>query len=233
MGRLTNSFRVLQAMYPEFKEHDLSIGLSYGMKDFPIDTRASFYISIQPPLQFPNPSAEGRSTKPSGEENLGANNPLLTLPLLVEFGFHAVNAPEYMRCLPQYVVSNTKNFYDYEEPLRKLLQQHGEWSDERALVEARKAGIRYATGDEQALLKILPLKELGDIYGPLRVSRMQFTLWQTRDEWSKDEGIPIMSWMIEAKELGTTRLLNICVEPFFGRIIAFSEVDTAIQRKKR
>lgn len=99
------------------------------------------------------------------------------------------------------------------------MQSHPGWTGEEALAAARKAGLLFGPSDKGKMLRQLPLKELGEIYGPLRVQHVEFALMQEHEkdaEWWYTE----LEWDISAKVRGTNTTLQMTVDPFTGRIFA-------------
>jgi hypothetical protein len=101
------------------------------------------------------------------------------------------------------------------------MQSHPEWSaeEEEALSAVKKAGLRFGPSDKQKVLQGLPLKALAEIYGPLQIQHAEFDLMQEHEkdaEWWFTE----LGWDISAKVVGTSRTLQITVDPFTGRIFA-------------
>jgi hypothetical protein len=79
--------------------------------------------------------------------------------------------------------------------------------------------LRFGPNDEGKLLRQLPVKELGEIYGPLQIQRVEFALMREHEkdaEWWFTE----LEWDISAKVLGTNKTLQMTVDPFTGRIFA-------------
>jgi hypothetical protein len=119
--------------------------------------------------------------------------------------------------------SKTEEYFshpsDERQRTQELMQSHPDWTAEEALAAARNGGLRFGPSDEGKLLRQLPLKELGEIYGSLRIQRVEFTLMREHEkdaEWWFTE----LEWDISAKVRGTNKTLQMTVDPFTGRIFA-------------
>jgi hypothetical protein len=110
------------------------------------------------------------------------------------------------------------------EEAQAEINAHPAWTEAEALEAANRHGLRFAPNDMQAVLKLIPLRELSTFFGTLRIKRTQFAV---TSEHEKDAtySFASLSWDITADEVGTTRALAIVVEPFQGRIVGLSEGD--------
>jgi hypothetical protein len=102
-----------------------------------------------------------------------------------------------------------------------VINAHPEWTDDQDLEAARKFGMRYGAEQKAELLRTLPLKELGSIYGPLQVTDAEFKVTSGLKE--PETSFALLYWFITAKRVGTPKTLQIMVEPFHGKIIGISQ----------
>jgi hypothetical protein len=208
--RIKIAMRLTEAIYPETRsrEFDVSLGNGYsGPPACPTDARAVMItVAKDSWLLFGKPA-------PETDEYFSEKG--LELPFHLRFDFIAppLNFPD---CLPDFLKDHPSNErYDAEQ----LMQSHPEWTGEEGLAAARKAGLRFGPNEKQKLLQGLPLKALGEVYGPLRIERVEFSLMQHHEkdaEWWFTE----LEWDISAKVVGTNRTLQMTVDPFTGRIFA-------------
>jgi hypothetical protein len=202
--------RLAEAIYPETKnlEFDVSLGNGYsGPPACPTDARAVMItVAKDSWLVFGKPN-------PETEQYFGGKG--LELPFHLRFDFinYSAHLPE---CLPDFRNDHPS---DERQQTEQLMQSHPEWTAEEALTAARKAGLRFGPTDDRKLLRQLPLKELGEVYGRLRIQHIEFGLMREHEKdaewWFTD-----LQWDISAKVAGTNRTLQITVDPFTGRIFA-------------
>jgi hypothetical protein len=210
VDRIKIAFRLTEAIYPETnnREFDVSLGNGYsGPPSCPTDARAVMItVAKDSRLLFGKPD-------PKTEEYFSEQG--LDLPFHLRFDF-IPNSPPTLRCLPDFLNDHPS---DERQKTEEVMQSHPDWTAEEALAAARKAGLRFGPSDEGKLLRQLPLKELGEIYGPLRIQRVEFALMQEHEKdaaWWFTE----LEWDISAKLLGTNKTLQMTVDPFTGRIFA-------------
>lgn len=108
------------------------------------------------------------------------------------------------------------------EEAQAEINAHPAWTQAEALEAAKRHGLRFGPSDKQAVLKLIPLRELSTFFGTLRIKRTEFTL---TSEHEKDAAYSFasLSWVITAEEIGTARALEITLEPFRGHIVGLSE----------
>ena len=101
-----------------------------------------------------------------------------------------------------------------------VINAHPEWTDEQDLDAARKLGMRFGPEKKAELLRMLPLKQLSEIYGQLQITEANF-----RTASLKEPGASFadLHWQIRAKRSGSGKALAIMIEPFHGRIVSISE----------
>jgi hypothetical protein len=210
VDRIKIAMRLTEAIYPETKsrEFDVSLGNGYsGPPACPTDARAVMItVAKDSWLLFEKPDSKT-------EEYFSEKG--LELPFHLRFDF-IPNSPPTLQCLPDFLNDHPS---DERQKTEELMQSHPDWTDEEALGAIRKAGLRFGPTDEGKLLRQLPLKELGGIYGPLRIQRVEFALMREHEK-DADWWFTELEWDISAKVLGTNKTLQITVDPFTGRIFA-------------
>lgn len=210
VDRIKIAMRLTEAIYSETKnrEFDVSLGNGYsGPPSCPTDARAVMItVSKDSWLLFGKPDSKT-------EEYFSEKG--LELPFHLRFDF-IPRSRDFPDCLPDVLNDHPS---DERQKGQDLMQSHPEWNAEEALSAVKKAGLRFGPNDKQKLLQGLPLKELGEIYGRLRIEHVEFSLMQEHEknaEWWFTE----LQWDISAKVVGTNRMLQIAVDPFTGRIFA-------------
>ncbi len=210
VDRIKIAMRLTEAIYPETKsrEFDVSLGNGYsGPPACPTDARAVMItVAKDSWLLFEKPDSKT-------EEYFSEKG--LELPFHLRFDF-IPNSPPTLQCLPDFLNDHPS---DERQKTEELMQSHPDWTDEEALGAIRKAGLRFGPTDEGKLLRQLPLKELGGIYGPLRIQRVEFALMREHEK-DADWWFTELEWDNSAKVLGTNKTLQITVDPFTGRIFA-------------
>ncbi|MGC2183227.1 MAG: hypothetical protein WA637_08110 [Terriglobales bacterium] len=196
-------------IYPETRnlELDISLGNGYsGPPAYQTDGRAVM-ITV------------GKDSwlvygKPAPETEKYFSKKGLALPFHLRFDF--IDGKKFPDCLPDVL-----NDYPSDERFNaeRLMQSHPEWSAEAALAAVRESALRFGPNEKQKLLQSLPLKGLAEIYGPLRIQHAKFDLMQEHEkdaEW----WFTGLQWDITAEVVGTSRTVQITVDPFTGRIFA-------------
>lgn len=192
VDRIKIAFRLTEAIYPETKnrEVDVSLGNGYsGPPSCPTDARAVMItVAKDSWLVFGKPDSKT-------EEYFSEKG--LELPFHLRFDFMSYSQ-HTTQCLPDFLNDGSS---DERQKAAELMQSHPDWTAEEALAAARKAGLRFGPSDQVKLLRQLPVKELGEIYGPLRIQRVEFALMQ---EHEKDAGwwFTELDWDISAKVQG-------------------------------
>jgi hypothetical protein len=140
------------------------------------------------------------------------------LPLYLSFDFVDYHGGEPV-CRPVFLNDHTSTEH---RTTSERINAHPEWTDAEVLDAAKQAGLRFGPDEKRALLQSLPLRELAAVYGPLRVKQAEFNLAQ---EHEKDAHYDFarLEWDITAEEIGKTKILEIHVDPFNGRIFALAE----------
>src|SRR6185369_14874387 len=225
LERMETALRLVGTLYPTLRGAELSIGLaegSYAGGARPVDARA-FEMKIDNPVWHPakldrkDERHEG-STTASQEQQQKREVPLLLTFNFIDFG----RGRHKVECHPVQFLNNrpTKMLEDAQAEINA----HPAWTQAEALEAAKRHGLRLGPDDEQAILKLVPLRELSTFFGTLHVKRTKFTV---TSEHEKDVAysFALLSWVITAEEVGTTRALEISVEPFQGTIVGLSEGD--------
>jgi len=176
LERLTVALRFAQAVYPELKEKEFGVSFSPGngtFVDFPTEVDY-FMIRVGRPIWSPPGemvdqyyAADLRAVRSSGIE----------LPLNLSFGFVKAGPSSKQRqlaCRPLKFSSDAG--YKQMKTVSSTIDPHPEWSDEEELSVARNLGLRYGPEDKDALLRVLPLKELSKFYGTLRIKSARFSM---------------------------------------------------------
>lgn len=225
LDRAANAIRLAQILYPELRGRDFSLQFSEGTGgplSGPTDV-GSFLIAIDRPQWHPPHQSDGQpNSKAQSSEN---ENSEIELPLYLQFSFirgavlgknEAVIGRE-LSCQPLNL-SNTRGSKQIHEAW-DVINAHPEWTDEQDLEAARKVGMRFGPEKKPDLLRILPLKELSGIYGPLQITKATFKVAGLKEA---ETSFADLHWFITARRVGTQKTMQIMVEPFQGKIIAIS-----------
>jgi hypothetical protein len=220
LNRLAVALHFADVIFPELKGKEFNVSLSHGNGGF-IDS-ASEMDALQ--LRFETPTWQ-----PPGETNEKLDAVLnetmekggVTLPFYLYFSFielHPPILPRRLACHPVEFSSDAG-----ERQMRKVqetLDPHPDWSNAQELEEARKLGLRYGPEDKEAVLRLIPLKELRKFYGPLKVTSADFSMNGGR----KCSGCSFTdpTWRVSLSATHAVRWLSITIEPFFGRITNLS-----------
>jgi hypothetical protein len=225
LERMETAIRLVRTLYPELRDTELSIGLaegSYSGGPRPADARA-FEMKIDnpvwhPPKQDRKDEQPEASTTTSQEQQQKREVPLLLTFNFIDFG----RGRHKVECHPVQFLNNrpTKMLEDAQAEINA----HPAWTQAEALEAAKRHGLRFGPSDKQAVLKLIPLRELSTFFGTLRIRRTTFTI---TSEHEKDAtySFASLSWVITAEEVGTARALEITLEPFRGHIVGLSEGD--------
>jgi hypothetical protein len=223
LDRVTNAIHLAQILYPELKGKELNLQFSAGggLLSGPFDSR-SVLITVDKSQWHP-PSKTNEQPGRTSESGIGGTE--IDLPIYLEFSFAEsiigktgdVVGTE-VSCQPVKFINNKASQQIREAA--EVINAHPEWTDEQDLEAARKLGMRFGPEKKADLLRMLPLKDLSGIYGPLQVTAADF-----KTATLKEPGASFASlhWFIRAKRRGSEKTLAIMVEPFHGRIISISE----------
>jgi hypothetical protein len=223
VDRLAIALRIAQVLFPELKGNELSISVAqshYPSVSSPTEADDVRITLDDKDLWHPPDEAANQyyATQDKAIESNG-----IDLPLDLEFSFidiHGPLKPRHLTCQPLNFTSNAghKNM----EEVRSAIDPHPEWSDEQELAVARKLGLRYGPEDKDAVLRLIPLKELSQFYGPLKVTSAEFSINVGRKCTSCAFVLP--GWDINVSR-GKRVSMRITIEPFYGRITALSSGD--------
>jgi len=223
LERLTVALRFAQVVYPELKGKEFGVSFSPGNGTFvSLPTEAdSFMIRVDNPTWLPTGenvdqyyAADLRAVLSSG----------IGLPLNLSFGFVKAGPSMKHRELACHPLKFTGDVgYSQMEKVWSAINPHPEWSDAEELEAARKLGLRYGPEDKDALLRLIPLKELSRFYGPLQIKSAEFRM----NGGQKCAGCSFADprWYVTASETGSAHGLLVVVEPFFGKITSISDSE--------
>jgi hypothetical protein len=233
LDNVVTSVRLVKLLYPQLKNEDLSIGFSGALAinkpvDKPIVTPIEagiINIGIYP-VERPVSGAIKRGTEShDGTGELGD----FKLPLYLGFDFIDYSQ-HVVSCRPsfsQQAGGTTK----MEKAAYDLLNSHPEWSDAGMVAAVnQKWPMRFGPGRKVELLESLPFRKLAEFYGPLRVTSAVFRVTSVNERdrgrlTTPGDNIAELVWYVMTKEVGTTRELQIRVDPFVGNILSVSEAD--------
>jgi len=220
VSRFEVSLGFAEVIFPELKNKELNISLSHGTGGF-IDSESEM-DDLQ--LRFDKPTWHL-----SGETNEKSDAALtetmekggIRLPFYLYFSFIEMNPPTIPRriaCHPVHFTSDAGQ--EQMRRVQEVLNSHPDWSDAQELEEARKLGLRYGPGEKDVVLRLIPLKELSQFYGPLKIKSAEFSV----NAGAKCSGCSFAgpSWQVRVSATHAVRWLSITVEPFFGRITSLS-----------
>jgi hypothetical protein len=219
VDRFVVALRFAEALFPELKDKELNISLSHGTGGF-IDS-ASEMDDLQVRFDKPTWHAPGETNEKSGAELVATmEKGGVRLPLTLYLSFIKLYPPTLPRLLTCHPVQFTSDAG--QEQMRKVqeaIDPHPEWSDARELEEARKLGLRYGPEDKNAVLRLIPLRELKQYYGPLKIKSAEFSV----NGGGKCAGCSfVLPWWDIKLSGGGPHGLSIIIEPFFGRITHLS-----------
>jgi hypothetical protein len=214
--RLKAALHFAEILDPELKDREFSLSLAPGNGTFVSggtdidDVRIRFDRPIwKAPADIP--------VQREAAKSLGA-----ALPFYISFSFIEVHSQDKTRrlaCHPVKFTSEISN--EAVQNLLTFLNSHPEWSDDKELEMARKAGLRYGPEENNAVLGLIPLKELEQFYGPLEIKDARFSV----NAGTKCPGCSFAgpAWYLSVSQSNTGRGLLIVVDPFSGRITSLSE----------
>jgi hypothetical protein len=102
----------------------------------------------------------------------------------------------------------------------EVINAHPDWTDKEDLEAATKLGMRFGPDKKIDLLRILPLKGLSSVYGPLRITEANFSAAAVKQPGSN---FADLHWYVTATRVNASQKLQIMVEPSHGKIVAISE----------
>lgn len=221
LDRAVNAIHMAELLYPELKGKELSLQFA-GARTGPLGTPTdATYLVVA--VDKPAARSSGQTSEPSDNELGDVSKP--ELPLYLQFDFVRTVFDKVgnrigteLTCQP-WEFSNTVGSKQLHEAW-DVINAHPEWTDEQDLKAARKVGMRFGPEKKADLLRMLPLKELSSIYGPLRVTKASLKIASLKEPGAS---FADLHWYITAKRVGSKKTLAIMVEPFHGRIISISE----------
>jgi hypothetical protein len=221
--RLAVALRFAEAVIPELKNQEVDISISEGMGSFFSDASEAdgFHLRFDKPTWRP-PGETNQVPSAALTEAMGKAG--LAMPFELYFDFIEMRPPLYPRrlaCHP--VVFRSEALPPLMRKLHETVDPHPEWSDAQELDQARKLGLRYGPEKKEAVLRLIPLKELEQFYGKLRVKSAEFSI----NAGGKCDGCSFVyaRWDISLSAAGTSRGLSVVVEPFLGRITSLSSSE--------
>lgn len=225
LDRVVTAINMSEVLYPDIKGNELTIQFSRGIGgglSGPSDAR-TLLISLDK-LQSLQDTNESRQ---SGAmlQRAPRENESLELPMYLYFSFVDFSSVERklgrdVACRPLEFLNRTET--ERMEDARAIINAHPDWTDVQELEAADKKGLRFGPEKEKELIKALPLKGLEAFYGPLRIKSTRFEPHTAGDKCAGCS-FADLHWYIEAEEGAASRMLQITVEPFQGRITALSE----------
>ncbi len=216
--RMAVALRFVQTVYPELKGRDLAIALTNTQGDLAASEADDLGLRFDKPTWHPPGETNGKSDAMLAEtmENMG-----ITLPFPLRVSFIETAPPIWPRRLACHPIE-----FRGEAGLQKMgrlqetINPHPEWSDAQELEEARRVGLRYGPEDKDVVLRLIPLKELVQFYGPLKIKSAEFFMNGGRKCAGCSFVLP--RWEIKLSATHATGWLSITIEPFFGRITSLS-----------
>jgi hypothetical protein len=219
VDRVMTALRLTRILYGEVEGEELDISFSEGHGSpllTPTDG-AGVGIAIDRPVR---PAPAKSDDDPSTSSHLLPSQDVeLEMPLYLDFDFVETGAvARKVACRPLKFMNNKTSKRMLEAA--QVINDHPEWTDAEDVEAARKLGMRFGPDKKNELLRILPLKGLSSVYGPLQITEANF-----RTAGPKEPGsyFADLHWYITAKHKGSLKMLKIMVEPFNGKITALSE----------
>jgi len=172
LDRTANAIHMAELLYPELKGREFSLQFS-GARTGPLGgpTDATYLvIAVDKSVR----RSLGQTGEPSDSKLGNANSAHeVELPLHLEFEFVRTifdkagnRVGTELTCQPS-EFSNAVGSKQLHEAW-DVINAHPEWMEEQDLEAARKLGMRFGPEKKADLLRILPVKELSSIYGPLQ-----------------------------------------------------------------
>jgi hypothetical protein len=223
VDRLATALRIAQVLFPELKGKELSVVFLHG--NGPLVNNPTEGDDVRMRLDDKDlwhpPDETADQYNAAQDKEIESDG--IDLPLDLYFSFidiHGPLKPRHLTCHPLNFTSNAG--HKKMEEAWSAINPHPEWSDEQELAEATKLGLRYGPKDKDAVLRLAPLKELSQFYGPLKITSAEFFINGGR----KCAGCAFVlpRWDINVSR-GKRVSMRITIEPFYGRITALSSGD--------
>lgn len=219
MDRFAVALHFAEAIFPELKDKELNISLSHGTGGFihSASEMDDLQLLVETPTWHPPGETNEKLDAVLNEtmEKGGVRLPFYFYLSFIEL--HPPTLPRRLACHPVEFRSDAagKQMRD----LSNAIEPHPDWSDAQELEQARKLGLRYGPEDKDTVLRVVPLKELRQFYGPLKIKSAQFFM----NGGQKCAGCSFVypRWVVSLSG-GVTHGLSITIEPFFGRITDLS-----------
>jgi hypothetical protein len=207
VDRLIVALRFAQAVFPELKGKEFTVSFAPGNGTFIVSPTQADNVAVRidnqdnflwhPPDETPDQyyAAQFEEMRRSGIE----------LPLYLRFSFidlHGPLKPRHLTCEPAEFTSEVG--FTQTEKVSAVLEQHPEWSDAEELSAARKLGLRYGPEEKSAILEKLPVKQLAEFYGKLRIKSAEFLM----NAGQKCAGCSFAypRWNVYVSEVGTPHI---------------------------
>ncbi|MFZ0731304.1 MAG: hypothetical protein WAM79_03155 [Candidatus Sulfotelmatobacter sp.] len=225
LDRAANAIHMAEVLYPELKGRELSFQFSGG-RGGPLSAPADatyLVIAVDKPISH----SPARASEPSDSNLPDAQDSALAaeLPLHLEFDFVGTSFDKggsrvgtELTCQPWEFLNQFGSKQIHEA--WKVINAHPGWTDEQDLEAARNLGMRFGPEKKADLLRILPLKELSSIYGPLQITEAKFKVAGLKEA---ETSFADLHWFITAKRVGGQKPLQLMIDPFYGKIIGISE----------
>jgi len=212
MGRLAIALRFAHALYPELRGKELGISLSHGSGGFIASPTQADGLQLRlDHKDLWHPPDETVDQYYAGQME-SIRNSGLELPLTLYFSFVEMRQPVMPRRLACRPVEFRSDLGDRKlGDVSRVIEPHPEWSDAQELEEARKLGLRYGPEEKDAVLRLIPLKELSQFYGPLRITGAEFFM----NGGGKCAGCSFVlpRWEIKVSAPHGVRWLSLTIEP--------------------
>lgn len=229
LGRSVNAIRLAKVLYPDLENGEFSLQFSEGTGgplSSATDVRTFLIVVDKPQWHPPNIPAP----PPSGSAPALSEHNDIHLPLYLHFEFLDLSSGDsHPNCRPT-AFRNDSEFGTASTPMepvtkvRALINAHPEWTETQELEAATKLGMRYGPDQRSALLQLIPLKGLSLVYGPLRITDAKFSTTGNNDK-AANSAFADLHWHVDAHGVGTSRSLQIFVEPFDGKVVALNTTE--------
>ena len=219
LDRAVVAIRLAQALYPDLKGKELSLQFSEGTGgplSSPADVR-TLLITVDKPQWRPS-KGDGEGT--TGSQIISLRSGDIELPMYLHFEFIDAKGGAALLCRP--VVFRNDKMGDMMKKARDTINAHPEWTDSQEVEASTKLGMKFGPDKKDALLKLLPLRQLSVFYGPLRIKKATFSVTGNSIK-APGASFADLSWSIQVERTGSPRGdLTIFVEPFGGRIVGIT-----------
>ncbi len=223
LDRIGNALRLTQMVFPGLSGEELSVAFPVGPGPSTVDVRY-LNILIDKPV-WHDPAGDAAQVSEEAKERF-VKATAVEPPISLSFDFvrsATGNAPPAVQCRPVMFRVNTDG--KKRQAALELINSHPEWTDEAAISAVQQHWqMRFGPTKKAELLRALPLRALGRLYGPLKIKEALFSVGVPHSQDTKGS-FAEFRWMITAHEINTSRELAIFVEPFGGAIDALTETN--------